>query len=378
MRKVACILGCLLTAQLLCGCSPRFLPRSEDISEMKLVRTLAVDNAADKDLKVTVSSGIEQLNSGSGVGGKPLILNQEADTVFSACQMIQKSGSGYVTYGHVTEFLVGKQAAEAGIDRMLDFIQRNYEMRLDTMLFLAEGEAAEVVTKSVSKEMAATDRLQELERELPLESKGWPCNAGEFLTDLYDNNWAMMPVVKLEREEKQVNLKADGMAVFGGTKLHTILDQETSWGACLLANKGKMSYLDIKTQNGGVAGLMISGQDCQWEAQWEGDQITSLTANIQIQANISEVSEDLGKIEEDKIKEIEEMEQSLARVVNRAAVKALQQEQQLGDFLHLERTLAVQHPLKVRHVREHWEQWLEQLSLQVNTTCVIQQSYDVS
>lgn len=80
MRKVAWILCCVLTANLLCGCSPRFLPQPKDISNVELVRTLAVDSAPKGRVKVTVSSGAKREDSGSG-GKEPLILEQEASTI---------------------------------------------------------------------------------------------------------------------------------------------------------------------------------------------------------------------------------------------------------------------------------------------------------
>lgn len=81
MKKAAWILCCVLTANLLCGCSPRFLPQPKDISNVELVRTLAVDSAPEERVKVTVSSGVKQEESGSG-GKEPLILEREAGTVF--------------------------------------------------------------------------------------------------------------------------------------------------------------------------------------------------------------------------------------------------------------------------------------------------------
>lgn len=142
--------------------------------------------------------------------------------MFAACQIIQKSGSGHVTYGHVSECVIGREAAQSGIDRVLDYIQRDYEMRLNTMIFLTEETAAGVVNKLSEKDSAATDRLQELSRELPLESKGWSCNVGEFLTDVYDNDWAMMPVVRLKKEGEQYSLVSDGMALFQGSRLRKV------------------------------------------------------------------------------------------------------------------------------------------------------------
>ena len=248
MRKVAWILCCVLTANLLCGCSPRFLPQPKDISNVELVRTLAVDSAPEERVKVTVSSGVKQEESGSG-GKEPLILEREAGTVFAACQMIQKSGSGYVSYGHVTECIIGKGAAEAGIDRILDYIQRDYEMRLDTLIFFTEETAAEIVIKSGSEDIAATDRLQEIGKELPLESKGWACTVREFLTDLYDNGWAMMPVVRLQKEAEQDTLVSDGMALFQETSLKGRFPPELGRGSerylASIAKVGERVILNI-------------------------------------------------------------------------------------------------------------------------------------
>lgn len=374
MRKVAWILCCVLTATLLCGCSPRFLPQPKDISNVELVRTLAVDSAPKGRVKVTVSSGVKREGSGSG-GKSPLILEQEASTVFAACQMIQKSGSGYVTYGHVTECVIGKGAAEVGVDRILDYIQRDYEMRLDTLIFFTQETAAEVVTKSGGEDIAATDRLQEIGKELPLESKGWACTVREFLTDLYDNGWAMMPVVRLKKEAEQYTLSSDGMALFQGTSLQRQFLPELGRGICLLLNQGDMSYLDLDTQKDGVAGLKLTGQKCRWNAQWQGDELTDLTANIQVQADLSEVSGKLDELNEDAMSR---MEQTLAQTLTDEAIQVLEQEQQVGDFLHLKRTLMTQYPMKADLIRQKWENWQKNLTFHVKTSCVIQQSYDVS
>ena len=374
MKKAAWILCCVLTANLLCGCSPRFLPQPKDISNVELVRTLAVDSAPKGRVKVTVSSGAKREDSGSG-GKEPLILEQEASTIFAACQMIQQSGSGYVTYGHVTECVIGKGAAEAGIDRILDYIQRDYEMRLDTLIFFTEETAAEIVTKSGSEDIAATDRLQEIGKELPLESKGWACTVREFLSDLYDNGWAMMPVVRLRKEAEQDTLVSDGMALFQETSLKGRFPPELGRGVCLLLNQGDMSYLDLDTEEDGVAGLKLTGQKCKWSAQWQGDELTDLTANIQVQADLSEAS---GKLEELNEDVMSRMEKTLAKTLTREAIQVLEQEQQVGDFLHLKRTLMTQYPMKAGLIQQKWEQWQKSLTFHVKTGCVIQQSYDVS
>lgn len=374
MKRVAMVLCCGLLTGLLTGCSPSFLPRSQDLSKVELMRTIAVDNAPDDEIKITVSGGNKQGTNGEV--GKPLILEQRAKTLFAACQMIQKSGSGYVSYSHVTEYVVGAAAAKSGIDQLMDYIQRNFGMRSDASLFLDNRETAnELVCKTGNEAIAATDRLQEINRKLPLKSESWPCTVCEFMMDHYDNHWAAIPAVKLEKNGEEYSIASDGTALFHNTKLVKILDPETSRGACILTNRGEQGYVDVNLKGGGgIAGLKITRETCNWKAQWQGDQLAGLTAEIQLSADLTEVNDKV-KLQEKAV--LQEVEKRLAEIVTEEATAALQQEQQLGDYLHLERQLIVQYPLKSGALRGNWSQWLKTIPFRVQTSAVLERSYDV-
>ena len=373
MRTVAIMLCGALAAGLLTGCDSNFLPRSQDISQVELVRTIAVDSADRDQVKITVSGGVKRTADGST--SKPLILEQEAGTVFAACQMIQKNGSGYVSYGHVTECVVGTEAAQAGIDRVLDYIQRDFEMRLDTLLFLADQEeAGTLLKKTADKESAATERFQEIDRELPLKSQAWPCTVREFLVDLYDNGWSMMPVVELVKEQEGYGIGTGGMALFYETELVDKLDTRTSQGACLLLNQGRVGYMDVDLPDSGIAGLKLTDENCRWSTQWTGEDLTGITAELQVTADLAEVSGTVDLQEETVLREIEK---KLAAQITEEAAAALREEKKHGDFLHLEREVAARHPGKIKQIRENWDRWLETLTFHVETQTVIRQSYDV-
>ena len=150
---------------------------------------------------------------------------------------------------------------------------------------------------------------------------------------------------------------------------------ELGRGICLLLNQGDMSYLDLATQEDGVAGVKLTGQNCKWNACWEGEVLTDLTAEIQVQVDLSEVSGELDELDEDTMSRIERI---LAKTLTGEVVQVLEQEQKLGDFLHLKRTLMAQYPMKAALIQRQWEQWRKNLTFHVTTGCVIQQSYDVS
>lgn len=373
MRRAAVVLCCGLLSGLLTGCSPTFLPRSQDLSKVELMRTIAVDYAPDDEINVTVSGGNRQ--SANGEAGKPLVLEQRAKTLFAACQMIQKSGSGYVSYSHVTECVVGEGAAKAGIDQLLDYIQRDFEMRSDASLFVDDWETAdELVRKTGNETMATTDRLQEINRKLPLKSESWPCTVRQFMVDHYDNRWAAIPAIKLNQDGKECSIESNGIALFQNTKMVKLLDSKTSRGACILTNKGEEGYVDVNLKGGGIAGLKITGETCRWKGQWQGDRLVELTADIQLRADLTEVNDKVNLQREDVLQEVE---QRLSQTVTEEARAALQQERQLGDYLHLERQFIVQYPFKSGALRENWSQWIKAVPIRIQTRAVLERSDDV-
>ncbi len=372
MRRIWLALCCALTAGLLVGCTSSFLPKAKDISKVELMRTIAIDGAPDEKVKVTVSSGVKQGSS----GGKPLILSDEAQTVSSACQLIQKSGNGYVTYGHVTECVVGKEAAKAGVDQLLDYMQRDFEMRMDTLIFLAnQDKAGDLITKAATKDIAATDRLQEIGREMPLKSGAWRCTVREFLVDQYNNGLAMMPTLELEKVNGEYTIGVKGMAIFHETKLVEQLDEEASRGACVLINEGGAPNQDVKLKDGGVAGLKITSSSCRWKAQWENDNLVGMTAEVKVRANLAELN---GTVEFRKKSVLHEIEQKLAAAITKEAISALKEEKNHGDFLHLERELEMQYPGRLKEIEAHWEEWLKTIHFRVKTEATVERSYDVS
>ena len=371
MRRLA---GLLCAGLLLCaltGCAGRFLPETKDIASVELLRTLAVDAGEGERVKVTVSTGV-----GQGAAGKPKRLTRSAETVSAACQTIQQSGTSAVFFGHVTDCVVGEALAKEGIGPVLDDIQRDFEMRMDTPIFLVRGVTAEeLLEKTAGAELAATDQLQEIGRELPLEDRAWPCTVRDILVDRYDNGWSLMPVVRLRREAEGYGVVSDGMALFHGDRLVKRLDAETGRGANLLLDQPQAGYVDVTLPGGVRANLKLTGAACRWRPRWTGKRLAALTAEVSAEADLTELDDPDGVWEE---RNLRELERELARQVADQVKQALREERTEGDFLHLERRLIVQCPGKVGEIRKNWDRWREELDLRATVNATVRQSYDVS
>lgn len=371
----------------LSGCNSDLLPRVRDITQVKLMRTIALDPGEEGRVKITVS-GNTQKEGDDGQTQPPLILSQEALTVFGGCLSLQRDSDGYVEFGHLTECVLGEELARQGIEGITDFIERDFAMRLETKLFLVEGAAGEeAVNGTASKSTALTDRLTAISQDRSLGGPDWPYTLRELLSQLQDNGSGLMPVITLEDNpeydpesqgetpEKEVHLK--GLAFFSEYKLGDILSPEESRGTALLTEQDQLDSVEVELDNGTTAGLQLVNSWCRLEPVFDGTgRLTGVTARIGAIGELCELKGWADPMEETVIAELEE---KFAQALQADAQAALDRSQEEGvDFLHLRRQLITKCALRAPDIRDNWEDWFSQLELKAVVEGRVERSYDVN
>jgi len=87
--------------------------------------------------------------NGSGGGeGKPfLILSATADTVLNGILQVQQEIDRELFFGHTRLIMIGEELAKkVGIERVVDFFNRRFQIQRMTRLAIVEGEAKEVLS----------------------------------------------------------------------------------------------------------------------------------------------------------------------------------------------------------------------------------------
>ena len=136
------ILAALALCLLLCGCDG--LPRAREMGDMALLRTMGVDGDG-QSVSLSVSTGPRA--KGLQAEGQPaLVLSAKGDSLSSACLSLQGQSDSYVFFGHVDQLLVGEELARQGLTELLDYLERDVELRLSSRLWLIRGEARAVLT----------------------------------------------------------------------------------------------------------------------------------------------------------------------------------------------------------------------------------------
>ncbi|MCD8188872.1 MAG: hypothetical protein LUD78_01390 [Clostridiales bacterium] len=360
----------------LTGCSNAFLPESRDITNVQLMRTLALDPGETARVAVMAAGEVQPGDEGAEAQ-PPAILNWEAPTVFSACLTMQTCGDGYVSYGHVSQCLINADLPEQVGSYLLDFIERDFEMRMDIDLYaVTEGRAADLLTETASGSQSATERLESIENDLKLTSQGWTVTLRDFLIDLADNGCALLPVAALQEEEGESTLVCDHLCWFREEQLGGELTGEQSRAAAMLLGQAKSGAVESALSDGSLVGLRLTGAEVRWQPQWEGDTLVGLTAQVSATADLAELEGDADPYDPAVQQELNDC---LAQALEEQIQGLLELSQvENADFLHLGRRMGVQCPARSGVLQENWDEWFPQLTLTAQVEATVERSYDVN
>lgn len=360
----------------LTGCNEVYLPTAQDIVSVELVRVMALDPGKEKQVLVTVSSG-----AGSSADGQmptpPVVLEEEGETVFSACLSIQTQGDRYVNYGALDQCLVSEEETEVGLMGLLDFLERDHEVRMDTELFLAKDDpAGEFLRQMATSTSSASDRLQSIGRDYPLESQGWTVTVREAITDLNDNGCTLLPVVALKQEETQTTIEAQGMAWISHNQVKGHFTNERARAAAILSNTAGSGAMEVTLSDGTVVGLRLTELRCQWVAHWDGEKLSAIEGQVLTKSDIAELQ---GPADPEDQAVTAEMNRLLQKKLQGQLQEVMDGVQETGeDLFHLKRQLLGQSLRRCEAMEKHWEEWYPQAEITITVQSDVERSYDVS
>lgn len=359
----------------LTGCQRNLLPRSRDITTVELMQVLALDEGEGDQLRVTAASAVRS-GGQSGEAKPPVVLSREAPTVLAACMGMQSSASGYASFSHVEQVVLSAQAAQRSTAGLLDYLERDPEMRLDTQVWLTEGQASEVLTSVREGERSAAELLEALGRELELESRAWPVSVRELLIDLEENGCALLPVLELCEEEGEKCLRCAGMGWFQDDDYRDTLTPEQSRAAALLEDKLSSGALEVSLGENARAGLRLTRSRCKWTPLWERERLKGLFIEVEVRADLAELQ---GAGQRDSASEQALLRRSLEEKLQGELNELLRcARQEGGDFLHLRRRLRVLCPGRSRAIDRNWADWYPALALEVRVRGTVERSYDLN
>lgn len=372
MKRFLIIIICILFVVPLVhlsGCTQGKFTDQRDIERLLPVQTMGFDRE-DSGISVTLSTS-SILNNTS-----PIILTGLASSIETALTRLQDySPKDDLYLDHVQYIILGEDMAADGILPVLDWVERSPFMRMDTLVFLVKGNAAET-TISASGEMTdITQRLYSLEQESSargqhiytlLDIASGLADRGSALCFAVESVTSDGTVYGTQSSSAGNALLPAGYGVLQDGKLIAYLSQEESLGAMLFKQPPTGTEIEI---DGTILELLQGTASVA--GRWsEDEQLIGLSVTAHVTAGILE--QDLSSSTD-----LDALNQAFTLAAEQWLYAAVTRSQSLScDFLALEDRVLSEKPKMGNTLASAWTDVFSSLPVTVQVKTEILRGYD--
>lgn len=259
----------ILFCVLLTGCSGGIYANLRQIEQLLVVETVGIDG----DTVTAAATGSDKT---------PLCLSAEGDTLASAVARLNTlTTDRQLFFAHTARVLLGEDEA-ADLARVLDYICRSPELRMDIPLFVVRDGSARELMAAVGDVSAV---LQTLTDDQKRRGDGTIPTAAQSVNRRYRDGAFLLRAVTLtdgaDGETKTV--VPSGFAVLKGTSLCAYLDEDCSLAVSVLQDRIGVSTAEL---SGGA--VTVNGGSAELVPVYEDGKLTALRVAVTLNAALPE------------------------------------------------------------------------------------------
>lgn len=359
--RVVELLLLFLALLFLTSCS--YLPVSQEMGNMSLLRSFSVDSGEEYRWDVTVSTGVQ----GNGLQGNtqpPTVLSGSGDSLLGACRLLEHQTSNTVFYGYVDQLILSQSVAEDGLLPVLEYFVSNPSLSLGTTVWLTEGTAGDILT--ATEEEGANAFLSTLVKESQLGTAGITRKVGDILTELREEQSSFIPVLAPIANEGLLEV---GYGILKEDSFLALLQGDQATGLSLLKEQDQL--LEVTNVEGTYA-LELSGISVSYKGIWEGSgsgrKLNSVQIFLDAQGDLMEYPTLPTVLEQENL--IYQSQQEMAHLCENT-LDILQELE--ADVLFMGSRLALKHPTRTRELITDWAEVFPTLDLSVEVRLTLSQ-----
>lgn len=365
-----------------------------EINELAFLSCAAFDLEGGK--RVLTSEFIRPSTTGGGErgGGEALpqrqaLIVSDRDETFLAIGREKALGLPRRAYlAHTAAVLVGEEMARYGIKEVLDFVDRNPEIRRTTLILLTRGPAREVVVRAQSGlEKNLGREITGLHKWVQVSGYGYIPNINDIFFDLSgDAGTTVLPVLELNPQpfppilgpatatggspagragepETLMTARLNGAGLFYHDKLVAWLDKEQTRGWAWVRNKVKSAMLVLPCQENSLVSVNIISSQAEAGIDMQGGR---LQGKIKVQAE-GDLLEEQCYQDFTKEEAVKSLENRMVAQITAEISSALNQAKMAGtDVFGFGGALHRRYPEVWRQLEGRWNEEFKKLPVTVS------------
>ncbi|OGO78001.1 MAG: hypothetical protein A2Y23_13570 [Clostridiales bacterium GWB2_37_7] len=270
MRKL--LLGvCIASSLLLTSCFSY-----KDVNRMAFVTAIVVDVTDDgkPNLYLEVFRPYRSESDSSGKGQR-LVYHSVGEDMYEALRLVQLNSSQKVNFTQNKAIIFTKKAAEVGIDKFLDMLNRNQQFLLRQFLYFTDSDASKFLDVKLNEEAYIGLYLSDVSIIREDYAKVATTRIDKYLNErLLGNEVVIIPNVKVTETHFDNKLSFSGAAVIQKDKFKDLISIGELREYSIMMNIARKGMVDVEYQDtGNIMGFEILDSKADTDLTYDGETI---------------------------------------------------------------------------------------------------------
>ena len=348
------------------------LPQHTDLTHRMIVRAIGID-ADGEDIHLTLAA--DSLTEDSEV----TLVEGAGKTFYEALQQATSYATRSIFLGHTEQVLLGEAAARQTLPGFLDFMARNYQVRMNIgVLTVEDGTARDALSVPSTDGNSVLSILETLLTDLEYNSLSREISLAQVFRDMQAPNvMTKTPALRVVRDEedKPAMLELVGYAVYDQVQLQYFFEDASARAISILEGSYTVGEETVSHEEIGDVSFGISQMETALQLDFSGP-APRVTYEIELLASISEQfwtdPEKSGLQEQDLALCQQLLEQKIGDDV-RGVLAFAQREGRditgLGDYIYRHA------PYRWETLKENYAEIFPQIQMQVQVRAELKNDY---
>lgn len=346
------------------------------MKERALVMGTGIDYTEDDLIEITtqlllpVEKGVTGEGGGNGEDAV-WVAQSTGHTIFDAVRnYITKTGRRlFFQYNEI--LVISDEVAEDDMEIVLDFFERDHEIRLNQFILITEDNAADILEATHEQEQVPAEAIVDMVQGQNFLGKGGEVTLFDFTGDIQSNGTSPhAPKIIIEEEEDgEEILKIEGIAVFDHfDKLAGFLEPDQARGLNWVAGNLDTTVLVVNEEGDsekidGKHSIEVIQIDSSIDPEFENNS-PEITVTVNIQGNVGEKQSKTEIPIEDQKKALERQS---ATVIENEIKSAFEKSQELNaDIFGFGDALYNHYPHQWQEIEDEWPEIYPELTINID------------
>lgn len=268
-------------------------------------------------------------------------------------------------FPHNELLIFGNDIAKGGIQKYLDFFERDHETRNIVMIAVSETSAEEILGVEPELENISADEIAHtIKQHSNSTSHTQPVRIINFV-DVYmsETSSAIAPMLKIVQDGDKKHVKVSGTAVFKADKLVGKLDESEGRGLMWVLGKVKSGFIEVKTEQGDLVAAEIVRSKTKMTPILENGKVI-INIKITEEGNMAEQS---GTENLAGLSEVGVLENKIAEEIESEINAALKKAKELdADVFGFGSAIKAKYPSEWKGMKDNWDEIFKTLKVKLS------------